>query len=78
MDFDEALAAEVMLVSSAIRQAIDGLQNGQYESFESAMEALCGFRPVLVEGESGAPDWDRVVIHHDVRTAVKGAKGDDG
>jgi hypothetical protein len=79
MACDEALAAEVRLISSAMRQAVDGLQSGKYESFECAMEALCGFRPVMVECDSDAPpDWGRVVIHHDARPVEKGARDDDG
>lgn len=66
MQADAVLADEVRAISSALRQAVHGLQHGLYETFEDAMAAICGFRPVMVECPTdGAPrSWDSVVIEH--------------
>lgn len=68
MQADAALADEARAISSALRQAVHGLQHGLYETFEDAMAAICGCRPVLVEcdGAGLAPSWDKVVIEHSV------------
>lgn len=69
MDADAAFAAEVRWVSAALRQAVAALQNGSHETFEEAMEAICGFRTVMVEGDhiGALHNWDEVTIRQDVR-----------
>lgn len=66
MEADEAFADEMKSVSSALRQAVHALQTGKYETFEDAMEAICGFRPVMVEcnDEIDPVNWSSISIRH--------------
>ncbi len=79
IEHDKAFADEMRSVSAAIRQAVHGLQVGRYSTFEEAMEAICGFRPVMIESSSACePDWSSVTIRHDAVPLCDAEEKPDG
>lgn len=48
MERDPVMAEAMKDLFAAMKQAIHGVETGQYETFEDAMEAITGDRPELV------------------------------
>ena len=58
MDLDPEMAEAVRDFSAALRQAMEGVAAGRYDSFEDAMEAITGCRPVRMDRNSDDEDGD--------------------
>lgn len=60
VEADPELAAALRDFSAILRQAMHGVETGQYKSFDDAMEAITGSRPrkVDLDDPDFEPDWE--------------------